>query len=578
MMLPLLLALVSVALLCTWTYPVFNRLLAGHAHTVRVAFTLGFSSTLGTLILVIVASVAFSPIATLATLFLLLACSLYSGKLHPKVQVNWRALSLVEWSIIGVVLGISLFILAHISYYPFIGIDTLNRYAYTAHLLVENGQLGRIVEDGYPLWLAMSFAVPLQYDLSFAEQIAKLIPYSLTVATLLATFGLAQKLFDKTVAFISVALLATSTLFVLWSGVAYLDIPVGLFFVLSCYAAWHWMSEKPLQWIVLAGLAVGLGVWVKQAGAAILLSLALVVLWQMVTASTRANAIRAAGQGLLIPLIATLLVGWWFVRNAFIFGAWTLAFPTPTAYYTAQVQQSWAQLLPFISDMGEFRALSAMLLLGGLLLALLSIRKPAVWLLLIFTLPYWYLWWQRFSYDPRFLLSILPFYAILASVGWAALIRRLPVRIVQSQPAQLAAIGLVLVMFGTAVYESKLGGIRQWIVAPTASYEARLLRVKGDLYEAVAYLDSVDPTASVYTTDNELLYYFRSRNVAAGYPADYADVQHYDYLIMADFVPGLYQELGQADAALFAQLDAQNLFGMPWHSKNSEILIYPILR
>ena len=184
--------------------------------------------------------------------------------------------------------------------------------------------------------------------------------------------------------------------------------------------------------------------------------------------------------------------------------------------------------------------------------------------------PYTILWWWRFSYDARFLLTVLPLYAILSG-KWIAGIENRWLR------SHMVRNTLVLALACTGVIQARLGGSIQWLTHPTATYEERLTRATGDLYPAVKYLQQqTDPTSRIYSMDGRILYYLIDRKIAVGYPLSTDVVIDYDYFLVGSWAESVYNSLGILNNPM-PDLDDTTIFQKVHTGSLGGLVIYKVL-
>lgn len=438
---------------------------------------------------------------------------------------------------------------AHASYYPFTGDDTLARYAYTARMLLQRGSLRGFYLDGYPLWLPMLLAMPLQFWPT-AEWVGNLLTLGAALAAILATYGLGSEWFGRRAGWVAALVLASNMLYLRWSALTYLDVPSSLYFVLLAFTGHRWYQTGRWYWATLSGMLLGQAIWVKQAGFAALPPLGvlgLCLLWQQRRSWSGLH--RSSLQGVSLLILAILAGGWWYVRNGWLLG-WQAAVPDPGVFYTAQAQHGWLELLPFWSHASQWQQPSAALGLLGLFALPITLTRPqtragtaaALGWAYVYTL----LWWLGFSYDARFLLTVLPFFALLTAAASQWVAARLPLNTHWAQ-------GLILCVAGVLVavtsYQARLGGLQQWLRAPRASYAERMTRAKDNLYPVVQFVRThYSADTRILTMDGRQLYFLLDYpHITVSYP-DFCKVPNtlasYDLFIVDSDSTWVYSGLG----------------------------------
>lgn len=461
-----------------------------------------------------------------------------------------------------------LVVLAQSTYYPFIADDEISRYGYYARLMFVDGRVSELVR-GYPMFMPMAYASAFLTTGQVAEQLARLIPALLSAMTVLATAALAQRWYGARAAWAAAVALIASPLYIRWSPDGYIDIPSALFFVLCAYAGDVWLQSRRVRWAALAGGLAGLAMWTKQAGFAALACLGLVFAWALVREAVkgeRTEGAKVAASGLLALGMAILAGGLWYIRNAYYDG-WANAVPSPGSYYYQLASHSPLLIVPFVGMFKDFGLLASPLFVAGLLWAVLRFKRAA-WLL-AWAIPYTLLWWWLFSYDARFMLTVLPFYAIafgglVADVRWP----------LQGWQRAALIVGIVA-MTGVGLYQSELGGWWQWLVAPMATYAERLERAKGPLYPTAEYIeDNLPAPAKLISMDGRLKYYLMDRSMYVNYPQTLAELRAYDYFIVGSWWPSVYA----ADNEVAQAIDNPKILEPLYWGPSGGLVVYRIVQ
>ncbi len=470
--------------------------------------------------------------------------------------------------IVGAGLAALLVVLAQSTYYPFIADDEISRYGYYARLMFVDGRVSELVR-GYPMFMPMAYASAFFTTGQVAEQLARLVPALLSLMTVLATAALAQRWYGVRAAWAAAFALIASPLYIRWSPDGYIDIPSALFFVLCAYAGDVWLQSRRVRWAALAGGLAGLAMWTKQAGFAALACLGLVFAWALVrevVKGQRAEWAKVVASGLLAVGVAILAGGLWYIRNAYYDG-WGNAVPSPGSYYYQLASHSLLLIVPFVGMFKDFGFLSSPLFSAGLVWAIARFKRAAR--LLAWAIPYTLLWWWLFSYDARFMLTVLPFYAIafgglVAEVRWPL------------QGWQRAALIVgIMAMTGVGLYQSELGGWRQWLVAPMATYAERLERAKGPLYPTAEYIeDNLPASAKLISMDGRLKYYLMDRSMYVNYPQTLAELRAYDYFIVGSWWPSVYS----ADNEVAQALDNSKILEPLYWGPSGGLVVYRIVK
>jgi hypothetical protein len=477
-----------------------------------------------------------------------------------------------------------LIILGHATYYPFIGDDEISRYAYYAKLMWWRGQVTSDIR-GYPMLMPAAYAYIFsltnyvyQTTGQLAEQLARVIPVLFSAATVLATAALGRRWFGLSGGVTSALMLIITPLYLYWSADGYVDIPSALYFVLGAYCVDVWLTTRDVKWAVMTGAMTGLSLWAKQAGFAMLPALGLVFVWALVQhfRSFKNFGSVIVRDGVIVLLTAFLFGGWWYARNIY-FDGWINFAPTPGYIYTQQANTSILYLIPFIGSYLDFGVAVSALYTLGLGWALLRLKRLTVIWCLLWAAPYTLLWWQLYSYDARFLLTVLPFYAIIvggcfSEIGFLQETRFL---------TRLRWGAIIAIVLGVAVSlrDANLGGVRQWLLAPTASYRDRLIRSKGDLYPAVEFIrDYVPANAKIVSMDGRFTYYFVDRHIDVNYPATLESFAQYDYFVLGSWWGTTYNLYGVSSQELTNLVNDRRVLQQVFTGPSSSLIVYRVVK
>jgi hypothetical protein len=297
---------------------------------------------------------------------------------------------------------------------PFYRDDTLGIYLPQAQALVATRALLPLT-GADSLYLAYPMLSQHLYAFAFLasgwenDYLAKALTTLLSLGCLLTAFALGERAAGRRGGWLAALLLALTPAFGRWASSGYADLPMAFFYSLSAVFALRLWDRGQLRDAALAGAAMGLALWTKNAalvGAAVL-AVALCASWLRGRASWRATTI---GLGALL-----LLAGPWYLRN--LLGA---GFLMPDTVWSERASATIDTLLTLLNQPGNF-ALSGWLGFFGVLWAVVLIARrgddaPALAAMLWWALPLFALWWLFASYDPRFLLYILPMTSALGAV------------------------------------------------------------------------------------------------------------------------------------------------------------------
>ena len=468
-------------------------------------------------------------------------------------------------------------IIAQATYYPFTGDDEISRYAYFARLIYERGELTPTIR-GYPPLLPAIYASNFFASGQIVEQVAKLYPVIVSAMTILVTYGLAQYWFGQTAGYTAAFILSSTPLFIQWSPVGYVDIATGLCFATCAFTIEIWRRNQQINWAIVTGLVAGIGLWTKQAGFAIIGPLA-IISFQMIIKNYKSGNKQYShflpSQVIVIFFTTILIGGWWYIRNAYYDG-WALAVPSAGLYHIMNANNTPEQIVPFIGRFSEFGLATSPMYIAGLIWAFCTFKNHTIQRILLWCLPYTLLWWWRFSFDPRFLLSILPFYAILAGGAIDAISSKIRLTL-QPKLSSLILLSTIIVVTATGVFQSRLGGIIQWATSPRASYAERIYRAKGDLYPTVQYLlDNSNSETLIYSTDGRLRYYLVDYDISVGYP-NLDELQDYDLFVLGSRAKSVYDTTSQKESNPYISLNDSTKFKIVYAGPHHKMAIYEVL-
>lgn len=262
------------------------------------------------------------------------------------------------------------------------------------------------------------------------------------------TFGAA--LYGRGAGWLAALLLALTPTFATWASSGYTELPTAFFLSLAALFLWRLAHKPQADDALLAGLLLGGVLWTKNAALVFVPLVGLWLLWQR----------HLRWQHLLLCALGGALVAApWYLRN--LLNAAPLVPPTA---WTDQAQRGLDTLLVFVSRPATYSITGVLLLLGiGWALRRALRNGSAERLLLLLALPYCAVWWWSVSYDPRFLLLVLPLLSIPAAGAALWVWQRLPGGRVRLLPALLGGALLLALLvawnsvdFKTAILQNPL--------------------------------------------------------------------------------------------------------------------------
>jgi hypothetical protein len=304
-------------------------------------------------------------------------------------------------------------ILVNAAAWPFADDDALAIYASLARMLYETAELSARPDryGAYPMLLPLAYAFTHWAYGGVNEYLARLVPGVMAVGAIGAAGALAREMRSAPVGLGAAGLLALTPLFGRWASSGYADVPAAFFVTLSALHAWRWWRSGDDRDGVLTGLAGGLAMWTKNSAVTLPATFAALVALQWLAG--RPLRWRAVWLG-AAAMVAT--AGPWYARNLLVFGflvppAWTHLAPRDLAAVMVMAragpQQFWVPGWLFTGAVA----------LGAWRLVREGPARAGPWaVLLAFVLPFGITWWALVSYDPRFLMVIVPLLAVMGAL------------------------------------------------------------------------------------------------------------------------------------------------------------------
>jgi 4-amino-4-deoxy-L-arabinose transferase-like glycosyltransferase len=481
--------------------------------------------------------------------------------------------SLVLWMLIGALW----IMLIHSLYYPFIGEDTLTRYALHAKLIYLEHRIPMEVW-GYPPLTALTWAATWFAAGQVNEHLARVYSVVMAAGTIGSTYLLAREIGGRKLALIAVVVLIATPMFFWNSTIDYVDVPSAFLLTLGLYFAVQWWKRVAVYDAVMVGILFGMALLTKQSAFTWFASFGAVpVLW-LLAARKYAVAFRwkRAGRGLAGMIIPALLIaGPWYIRNIQI-GTIVNIIPVAGEYHLLGRGTGVLGMIPaagWPTDFGPW--LVPIYVIGwgiGLTLAMWrGIRTlrgtadnmpaetmPYDLLLGVAVVPYWLAWWSKFSFEARFLILILPLMAIWAArpvqsvlEAMAEMIQRVPVRAVR------LVVGVFLLGLLLLSARERLGAVYHALTRPFWPESERFRYTKGEVYDLVEYIRThFEPDQyRLVSIDARLPYYLPEYHIDVAYPRHLRDLEGYDYIIYSSSMTAIYSsDLGWRTSEFYKRI------------------------
>ncbi|MBZ0275627.1 MAG: glycosyltransferase family 39 protein [Anaerolineae bacterium] len=303
-------------------------------------------------------------------------------------------------------------------YWPFSKEDVLAIYHRYGSEMAQTGQLVPFAGRDEAFYQAYPIQIPLSYTYAYLasgwvnEYLARLIPALLSIGCIPLVYLLGRAIYGAPAGWAAAALLVMTDTFGRWASSGYVDLPMAFFYALAALFAYRlWHTRHPVD-ALLAGVLMGLAAWTKNAG---LLGLVFLGAWLGWCWLNRRIGWRLS---VLSLSAAVVIAAPWYIRN------WLeVRLIVPPTAWTDQAQRTLESLLILVARPQNYGLAGWILLIGIGWAVLRVIRHPRTMpgqsLLLLWTLPFFGVWWLLVSYDPRFVLLFYPLWVVIGG-GWLA--------------------------------------------------------------------------------------------------------------------------------------------------------------
>jgi 4-amino-4-deoxy-L-arabinose transferase-like glycosyltransferase len=342
-------------------------------------------------------------------------------------------------------------VLLNAVYWPFSKEDALAIYHRYGVEMAQTGELVPFAGRDEAFYQAYPVQISLTYTYAYLasgwtnEYLARLIPALLSLGCIPAAYLLGRAVYGVPAGWAAALLLVTTETFGRWASSGYVDLPMAFFYTLAALFAYRLWHTRHVIDALLLGLMLGLAAWAKNAA---LMGMVFVALWLGWGWLRRRLSLRLA---LVVAGVTAAVAVPWYLRNWLEAG---LLVP-PTAW-TDQAQRTAESLLIFVTRPQNY-GLAGWVILAGVLLAVFQavrapLKRPGHMLLLMWTLPFFAVWWLLVSYDPRFLLLFYPLLAVMGGGLVAAVGERFPGA--RRRRALVAALLLAVLLAGMVAWNS----------------------------------------------------------------------------------------------------------------------------
>ncbi|MCL4847485.1 MAG: glycosyltransferase family 39 protein [Acidobacteria bacterium] len=393
--------------------------------------------------------------------------------------------------------------------WPFGDGDALAVYGPLGRVIVASASLpvGERLYEAYPPLVPLLYAAVEWLHGSPSEAWSRVLTTTYALGCVVAAWHLARDMASVRAAWLASLLVISTPAFARWASSGYADLPAACYVTLATLFAWRWWTDRERSSAVACGLACGLALWTKNSvitlgATAVLLPLA----WAWTGRPRRDEGRRSAADLALGALAGVAVAGPWYLRNLVVFG-----FALPPTAWTDQAQPGLASLLVGLAPAHGFGVLGwlSLVLAGVVVLRVARDRSPAgaqAALVGAVCGPFFLAWWWFASYDPRFLVTIVPVVAAYGGAvvdGWMA---RASARRWWGRPAAAIAILAVALSWGVTLRRA-LEHKRHVLRAPWMDDVERHRLQVGGLYEVGRLIDELPPGTRVAGVPTMARYY-----------------------------------------------------------------------
>jgi hypothetical protein len=429
---------------------------------------------------------------------------------------------------------VCLFIFWNSIYYPFVTQDAITNYAMPAkNIFLAGGMDGFYVPQFKGMHEAYPLLVPLSYVYNYFafgeinEHAAKVIPGLFSIGVIGSTYLLGKHLYNKKIGLFAALLLAFTPLFLRYATSGYTDIPAGFFYMNSILYYWLTYRYRSVKYAILTGLMVGFSIWTKNSSLLIFISILLFFIIQ-----TRFDRLRN-GEGyihlhhLAVILGISLAIGGpWYLRNYLLYG---YLVPVKWVYKTFWMHYG----VPLFKYFGVIGYHVSIVYVFGLSYGFSRLfrKDTKILFLLSFVLPYLMVWVLKFSYDPRFLLTILPLFAVLGIWAVDKSFQGILGSLSRRELTALILCGILIVPhIGYIIVKN-----RDLFLHPSMGDDEKRLRTMKRLYPLVLYLKDIQSKEGrdirIIAPDTRLLYFLGPQMVSSEYPMKMEQLKNFDYFV-----------------------------------------------
>lgn len=455
------------------------------------------------------------PRASLVVLAVILAIAgaRWRDRLRRGTAEQRRATRFAGWAVSVVAATVTIGCVAILTgavLWPFGPNDALAIYGPIGRQIAASGALpvGEGLYEAYPQLVPMLYAAVEWLTGGPNEYLSRLIAAVLAVGGIAGAGWLARELRSSRAGWLAAALLVSCPVYCRWAVTGYADVPAGFFVVVATVFGWRWWRHRRLEDAILGGIATGLAMWTKNS------TLTLVVTGPVLAAgwwwTSRNQHLRSQrDRRTLSPerpwrwahiaaaaAAAASVAGPFYVRNLIVFGH-----VVPATAWSDQAHRDLAALVDLLAPSQGFGVVGwlgvAAVMIGLVHLATRRGVAPEAALITSLVVPFVGSWWWFASYDPRFLVTLLP----VAAAFSGALLDRIMTEVEARRwrhARRLEAVVLVGVLLGTpAALRRAIQHKWALLDEPLMNDAARHRLQVGGLFELGRAIDRLPPESRI---------------------------------------------------------------------------------
>jgi hypothetical protein len=429
---------------------------------------------------------------------------------------------------------VCLFIFWDSIYYPFVTQDAITNYAMPAkNIFLAGGMDGFYVPEFKGLFNAYPLLVPLSYVYNYFafgeinEHAAKVIPGLFSIGLIGSTYLLGKHLYNKKIGLFAALLLSFSPLFLKYATSGYTDIPGAFFYTNSILYYWLTYRYRSMKYAILTGLMVGFSIWTKNSTLLIFISILLFFIIQTLIDQLRKTEGYIHLHHLVFILVISLAIGGpWYLRNYLLFG-----YLVPVGWVYNKFWMDYG--VPMFKYFGVIGYHVSIVYVFGLFYGFSRLfgKDTKILFLLSFVLPYLMVWVLKFSIDPRFLLMILPLFAVLGIVAIEECFQKKYEIFAQKKLLALILVGVLI--FPHIVYVTAKN--RDLFLHPFISDDEKRMKKMKRFYPLVLYFKDIQSKGEgdirIIAPDKRLLYFLGPQMVSSEYPMKMDQLKNFDYFV-----------------------------------------------